>query len=158
MFQSIRLSCVFLLLIATVGNARWSAFAHVTPETREDFDLPVCVVSTKTGRENVTIQVQTYEPSGFSKVAWLITTTEHLDSTDQEFRKYIWNDTESDSPIISIELLERQSEIEGISVTLPQSEMRRAYIYVDFPRPVNDGGYYYSIDLATFADHRDKGC
>ena len=28
--------------------------------------------------------------------------------------------------------------------------MRRAYIYIDYPRPVDDGGYYYSIDLAHY--------
>ncbi len=30
--------------------------------------------------------------------------------------------------------------------------MARSYVYIDFPRPVNDGGYYYSVDLAYYLD------
>jgi hypothetical protein len=30
--------------------------------------------------------------------------------------------------------------------------MQRSYLYIDFPQPVLDEGYYYSIDLAYYLE------
>ena len=37
-----------------------------------------------------------------------------------------------------------------VEVVLSDDAMKRSYLYVDFPQNVDDGGYYYSIDLAYY--------
>lgn len=152
-----------LLLCAAQGAlAVFSEFVHITPETRDDYGLEVCVSSDAKDINGVLIRVRI--PRDGHKVAWLITSTSHLDPEKQKFRNHIWKDPDgnspsSDSPIVKISLLgHSDSDPENVHIEIPRSEMSNSYVYVDFPYAVFDGGYFYSVDLDAFSEIDDGEC
>lgn len=42
-------------------------------------------------------------------------------------------------------------------IELDRDTMKRAYVYIDYPPTVMDGGAYYSIDLPAFLARHEKG-
>ncbi len=133
-------------LIALEANAVFSGFAYVTPETEADYPIEVCVDQSGTGPIEVSVQFE-----HGSKRGWLITTHHYLDRHSQEFRQILWDDSATDSPIESISRLQYDGETEITRVSVPRELFARSYLYFDFPRPVYDGGWYYSVDLSTFS-------
>ncbi len=153
MARTALLLAVMLFSAATI--AVFSAFAHITPDTQKQFGFEVCVEQGILDTDPVEVSVRAEGPlTG----GWLITTSEYVGPEDQEFRQYIWYDTVSESPIESIENL-RYDEENGVSrASVPREVFLRSYLYYDFSEPVFDGGYYYSIDLSTFAGFDSDDC
>lgn len=158
-----------LLLISGDAIAAWAALANVTPETREEYGIEVCVSQSKVEPGTAVIRLPMPEPSKdefeqiFGRATWLITTSKYVEPMDQGFRVYIWDDVVPEergleSPIQSIELLEWREDIEGVEVEISKDLMERSYLYIDYQQMVIDGGYYYSIDLSTFVDTDDGDC
>jgi hypothetical protein len=150
-----RFALIFLVLYAAPCYATWSGLAHVTPETQEKFKIRVCIAEVPTDNLSVEVYVWTRRADA---TGWVITTKEYVQPSRQSFRRYIWNDQIDDSPIESIESIEYDEVPIPIRVYLNRSLLSRSYVYFDWPTPIFDGGYYYSIDLSTFADRVQHKC
>jgi hypothetical protein len=93
------------------------------------------------------------------KKVWLILCKQSLRSARQNFRSTIWEAIENDKEIVKINQLKSgqislsetgSQQYAYVEVVLSRDEMKRSYIYIDYPSEVHDGGYYYSIDLAYY--------
>lgn len=151
------LIALILVLVAVQAHAAWSAFAHVTPETEKQYELVVDMTPIQNEKGSFRIK---FSAVGYDhKQAWLIIASDKLTEKEQELRGYIW---ESIKPPKQI-LVKAKLSPHGIGalsskrdkpiyyeVELSSEMIERAYIYIDFPSMVLDGGYYYSIDLPTY--------
>ncbi|MCI5208867.1 MAG: hypothetical protein D3910_08750 [Candidatus Electrothrix sp. ATG2] len=101
-----------------------------------------------------------FSPFGYDhKHAWLVIASKPLLEKEQELRTPIWGQGEMSR---SIELLAKLSPMkyEQVTkenykeskyiVTISRDLAYRSYVYIDFPRLVFDGGYYYSIPLSSY--------
>ena len=79
------------------------------------------------------------------KHAWLILSSRKLSKNEQNLRYYIWEGTGAPANMVLKSKINPATN--DYEVKLTNQIIHSAYIYIDFPRPVNDGGYYYSIDL-----------
>ncbi len=149
------LPLLLLALFAFEANAAFSMFVHVTPENQKEYGFHVCVDRNYLDTELVEVRIRGEQPL---RGGWLIITHEYVDESGQQFREYIWNDNATDSPIESITDLQHDEEYGVTRVLLPQDAFPRSYLYFDFPEPVFDGGFYFSIDLSTFADSAKDDC
>lgn len=151
------LTLVFLFLTLQ-AQAVWSEFAHVTPDTQEKYKLDVSITPIVGSENRFLIRL---EAVGYDhKLAWLIVSSETLSVKDQELRDYIWSAAKPEKEIlIKTKLMPTgvggfpssdQGEKRFYEVELDSQFISRAYIYIDFPSQVFDGGYYYSVDLGSF--------
>ena len=92
---------------------------------------------------------------------WLVECKKSLPTEQQNFRPLVWGETDEDGVVVSIKPMERQSvagaetervQYAYVEIALPNEQLTRSYLYIDFPQPLNDGGYYYSIELAYYLD------
>ena len=67
----------------------------------------------------------------------------------QDFRNYIWSKIPNRDDILVKAALLPTEEMK-IQFVLDKDLAMKSYVYIDFPKPVLDGGYYYSIDLKTY--------
>ena len=130
-------------------------FVHVTPENQEEYGFDVCVDRDYLDMDLIEVMIRGERPL---RGGWLITTREYVDPSGQQFRQYIWDETAADSPIESITDLAHDEEAGVTRVLLPRDIFPRSYLYFDFPEPVFDGGFYFSIDLSTFAEIAGDDC
>lgn len=95
------------------------------------------------------------------KHVWLITCSGELADDQNEFRESIWksdlNDSHidvpvepGDSPAPSCTKDDLRAENGFVEVVLSANLMSRSYIYIDYPRPLFDGGCYYTINLPAY--------
>ena len=143
-----------LMLVASAASAAFSQFVHVTPENQDEYGFGVCVDWNYLDMELVEVMISGERPL---RGGWLITTHEYVDPAGQQFRQYIWGET-ADSPIESITDLQHDEEAGVTRVLLPREMFSRTYLYFDFPEPVFDGGFFFSIDLSTYADSAKDDC
>jgi len=153
---------LFILFFTAQAHASWSAFAYITPETQEKYKLEVSISPIDGVRKKFLIR---FNAVGYdSKLAWLIVTEEPLSEKGQELRDYIWSGVKTESEIL-IKSKMMPTGIGGFSskdkkkerfyeIELDSELIKRAYIYIDFPSMVFDGGYYYSVDLGAFLENR----
>ena len=144
-----------LVLVASVAGAAFSAFVHVTPDNQQEHGFDVCINRNYLDMQLTEIRIRGERPL---KGGWLITTREYVEPSGQRFREYIWDDSIDDSPIESITELQHDEEAGATRVLMPQEMLSRSYLYFDFPEPVFDGGFFYSIDLSTFAQFDSERC
>ena len=138
------------VLLWSTAAAVFSALAHITPDTQAEFGFDVCVDQGALDSGYVDVGVRWVRPL---PGGWLITTTEYVEPDGQAFRRYIWNDAISESPIESIERLRFDDEAGASVARVPRELLSRSYMYYDSSEPIFDGGFFYSIDLSTFAGH-----
>ncbi len=143
-FRRIIFFCLLALFCSDSG-AVWSKFAHVTPETADEYGIEVTIkrVSSKSQRFRV------YVSKGSKhQVATLIETVRSLDKSTQEvLRTILWG--RSFPPIdlaMKVRLSEKNS---GYQFEIKPCN-RNFYLYIDFPRVIADGGYWYSVDLNKY--------
>lgn len=146
-----------LMALVVQAHAAWSAFAHVTPETEKKYELAVYLTPIQSEKDSFRIKVTAV---GYDhKQAWLIIASEKLTGEEQELRAYIWESIRPQKRILvkaklsprgTSESSSRRDESRYYEVELSSEMLERAYIYIDFPSMVLDGGYYYSIDLPTY--------
>ena len=145
--------------------ANWSRYAHVTPKSENAYDLNVYV--SPTNEENTTYLIRLPAISFPSKQAWLIVTPKPISPKEQNQRTRFWGDDLNTKNIESIIPLRPngipifsqadEPDIEKYyEVIIPAHEADRAYIYIDFPTPVSDGGYFYSIDIGSYVKEIKK--
>jgi len=138
--------------------AIFSAFEIITPETvQEDFHPIVSYEKTIEGKNRVRI-------SQVKNKAWLIVCSEPLGDEKKEFRGLVWSlktdhkhlkDSWGMRPSMkSVEMISPIAATEGeIEIYLSDDLASRTYIAIDFEYPVDDGGFYYTIDIPKFHQH-----
>ena len=151
---------ILFLSLTRRGHAGWSDFAHVTPTTEKEYNLQVQLIPLDTGESRFKIKCRAV---GFDeKLAWLIITEKALSSQEQRQRAHLWGSAQPEKAIrlktlILPEgvgaLMEEEEAPLFYEVELDAELMKTAYIYIDFPFPVKDGGYFYSIDLNAYLEH-----
>jgi hypothetical protein len=140
-----------LLLYINQSHARSSGFAHVTPESH--YGIKISMVPVIDNPNKVSIRF-----NGFyfdSRGVWLIVASSQLSSEEQNLRSFIWNKSESKNDILIKAQLKTSRRQKNENTRYYEFEIdskliNQSYIYIDYPSEVRDGGYYYSIDLATY--------
>ena len=146
-----------LLLLAQQATASWSAFAVVTPKSQSRYAVDIRSNVSDSGTCTVRFDAIHYP----HKHAWLILTSRKLSKEEQELRYFIWEHTNAPpglilkskiSPAIDqMKFMDHGNVSDAYyEVHVKNQPGHNAYIYIDYPRPVDDGGYYYSIDLGTY--------
>lgn len=134
--------------------AVFSAFELVTPNS-EDQDYHPKVELIKIENEQYLLRI-----SNVRNHAWLVSCKEEL-KKEKNFRSIIWKATSDAADIPhfwtlepNIEHLELITQVEvrenQIELILSQELASRSYIAIDYRTPVDDGGYYYTIDIPAF--------
>ncbi len=153
-----------LLTLSTQAFASASRYAYVTPETEHKYKLNVQVAPTNKEKTTYLIRLRAVEFP--VKQAWLIVTPEPISSAAQNQRARFWGETLTTDDAEFIVPL-RPNEVPMFSqsnepdkekyyeVLVPAEQINRTYIYIDFPSQVNDGGYFYSIDIDAYVK-KDK--
>ena len=153
-----KLILIFSLSLVNAAFAASSAFFVITPENEVEhpFLIQVKVVADNEERSRIRIvgAIDGY------RHAWLIVCKKYLNSSRQNFRGFFWYSSRHRE-------IERVTRLHPGQTTLPESgeqmyeyvevelsheQMRRAYIYIDYPFEIMDGGDYYSIDLAYYLE------
>ena len=139
--------------------AAFSQFVVIRPsnEARYPFVVQVHTVANKTD----TVRVRVTGPVDDAQKSWLIICRQPLLPAAQNFRHVIWGSKKRDRDIVKITRLHADRSVRSendklhyptVEAVLTHAEMQRAYIYIDYPSAVYDGGYYHSIDLAYYLD------
>lgn len=95
-----------------------------------------------------------------SQRAWLFVSTTSVDPCRPRFRDRFWFGAENEKVERWIQLFPGQTLLPGwrghlfpfVELELPPEQIRRACNDIDYPHPVDDGGYYHSIDLADYLE------
>lgn len=163
------ITVAYLTVTSPDARAQFSAFADVNSMNESKHGIKVEVAARKNQQHIYRIKTPMV---GGSKRCWLIVCKKKLGAKQQNFRDYIWTGESKKSDV----LLKAQLTLEkGIDVqyslhrdlfeppkelyiefTLHKDLVSRSYVYIDFPRPVLDGGYYYAIDLASYLKRSEK--
>jgi hypothetical protein len=156
---------VFLLLLSTSSYvyAFWSSYAHVPSVTESEFNLTVSVVHVSEGNGSYLVRLKAVAYP--YKQAWVITTLQSIPPNEQNQRARFWGKELSLSGVESIiplrpterPFLNRLDDIEEgkfYELLIPAEQVHRTYIYIDFPEPIEDGGYFYSIDIGSYVKAR----
>lgn len=149
---------IFSLSLANAVFAASSAFVVITPENEGEhpFSIQVKIVPDQEERS----RVQIVGAINGSRHAWLIVCKKTLNSNQQNFRAFFWYGGRHEEIERAIRLYPGKTTLpesgdqmyEYVEVELSHEQMRRAYVYIDYPLEINDGGYYYSIDLAYYLE------
>lgn len=157
---------LLLTLLAPAASARFSKFACISPDTpNPDGALQVVpeVTFSSAAQDQVTVRVtiaprnQQYD----GRQCWLIICKKPVNPDRQDFRHAILlpkqprDDIERITPLtaapgVSPSAGGAASAARSIAVQLSRELASRAYIYIDYPSPVMDGGYYFSIDIPSY--------
>ncbi|HSS65457.1 MAG TPA: hypothetical protein VLS27_13560 [Gammaproteobacteria bacterium] len=135
-----------------------SRFVVITPENeaQHPFLVQIDAVAHGGGRSRVRVA----GPVGGDQRAWLVVCRKYVGSSRQRFREVLWFSAENGDIERLVRLLPQQAappesgaqRYSYVETELSREHMRRAYINIDYPRPVDDGGAYYSIDLAFYLE------
>ncbi len=149
---------ILWLSLVNAAFASWSEFIVITPKNEPEHPFSIQVKTVPDHEERSRIRV--IGPVDGRQHAWLIVCKKYVNSNEQAFRSALWSNAQNQN-------IERVIRLRPVQTTLPESseqsqpyvevelshkQMRRAYIYIDYPKPVDDGGYHYSIDLVYYLD------
>ena len=150
---------VILLLLANIAFASFSSFVVISPVNEQKYPFMIQVRPAESQKDHTYIRI-IGPVDGYQKV-WLIVCKRPLQPARQNFRSAIWEGMEQNTEIVSKTRLEPKKitlpETGGqqyvyVEATLSNEEMQRSYLYIDYPAAVDDGGFYYSIDLAYYLE------
>jgi hypothetical protein len=153
-------SVVFVLIaiISLQSHAGFSMFLNVEPDT--PYELDEGIESMRVEKmEDGSFLVKV--PEFLFKHIWLITCNWELKDDQKELRDDIWKSNKDDR-VLDVTAKQGDNSAQTctkdvmsaedgfVDVILSDDFMSRSYIYIDYPNPVFDGGYYYSIDLPAY--------
>ena len=152
--RTIALVCVSLTgdFCVSPARAQFSAFAHVTRANQKDYNVGVRVLPVDAeGKQCRVVVSGIYD----GQRAYLIVGRTPLSPDEQNFRAFFWHEGRSRDDVLSVSPLPLRPTLKSVynqylECVVDTSRFATSYIYVDYPHSVADGGYYYSIDLATF--------
>ena len=141
---------VFIFFCASNAFADFSQFVRITPETQEKYkeDITISIIEEMEGMFAVTVSTRIN--------TWFIAFGEGLPEEDQNFRDLVWDDKDIGREVLNkqivydakMEVVEKKDTIE---LLIDTELMKRSYIYQDEASDrVLDGGFYFTVDLATF--------
>ncbi|WP_148747789.1 hypothetical protein [Colwellia echini] len=155
-----------ILLLSFHVQASWLKFGHVTPFTESEYKIEINASISKINKTSVNFHLTNLPKN---KDVFLIQTKEHRPSYEQKFREEIWDEyieenrrtkmntgyekNQSNPIILNVKLKPVSVDKYGIkvySIDIDKEKMKTSYIYIDYPKSVRDGGYYYSIDLKEY--------
>ena len=153
------LALLLVFLHTNIAFAIFSEFVVITPnnEAQHSFLIQAQPLKNKPGFTRVKVIGPIHNHMG----VWLIECKQSLLPESQNFRMTIWGYKQFNDDIIKITpLTPDQTTLPGkgsqkypyVEVVLSNKVMQRSYLYIDFPREVKDGGYYYSIDLPYYLE------
>ena len=153
---------IFILILSVslmkAAFAASSTFVVITPENETEHPFLIQVKGVAGHKEHSRVRV--VGANDASRHAWLVICKKYVYASRQNFRNYFWYGEQ-------VKEIERVVELHPTQTTLPKSgdqvydyvevelshdQMRRAYIYIDSAFEINDGGYFYSIDLAYYLE------
>ena len=146
-----------MLMYMKPASASFSAFVVITPENAAEYHFQV--QAQPMDNQAGLVRVRVIGPVDGDKKAWLITCKQSLLPDKQNFRSVLWEGKAHDKDIVQIKRLTTskgvlpetgEKQLAYVEVVLSSEEMKHSYLYIDYPRMVDDGGYYYSIDLAYY--------
>lgn len=159
---NMKLNITLIILILWNGlNAMWSSFAYVTPETEKEYKIEVYVSEIPKDTSKYLIKIKSPNMHN-QKMAWLIISSGRIKKDDQIFRTSFWDGKIPEDVIVKTMLKPIEEDMlsdsykqkdlkqQTFEIVLDKNMIANAYVYIDFSRVVKDGGYYYSIDLATY--------
>ena len=148
---------IIMLLATNIAIAAFSSFVVITPENEAKH--PFLIQPQPVENQANLTRIRVIGPVDGHKKVWLIMCKQTLRPASQNFRSTIWEAIENDKEIVKISQLKSgqislsetgSQQYAYVEVVLSSDEMKRSYIYIDYPGEVYDGGYYYSIDLAYY--------
>lgn len=150
------LTVLVLLAFASAAMAAFSRFVVITPENEAEHRFLVQVQAMTDYRDRSRVRVVGAVVEHLR--IWLVVCRTSVHADEQHFRDVFWFDANNENIERYIRLFPEQTTLPEsgdqlhsfVEVELPHEQLRRAYIYIDHPRPVLDGGYFYSIDLAYY--------
>lgn len=157
--KTIALALISLLLCGRL-IAAFSAFEIITPDfDSKDYHPTVSYREVTEGKNLITIL-------NVKNHAWLVVCSEPKKETEKEFRAAIWGlnvdhnylrESWGMNPEMEqIDLISPLQAIEGkIEIHLSDDLASRAYVVIDYASPVDDGGFYYTVDIPEF--NKQKG-
>jgi hypothetical protein len=149
-----------ILLACTPLLAIFSAHELINPDFDSD-DFHPTVTYKNIGEKKNLLTV-----SGVNNNAWLVVCSEPIKKGKKDFRSLVWSLSTDTSylrngwgmnpSMKSIELISPIRVKEGeIKIHLSGDLAARAYVVIDFDSPVDDGGFYYTVDIPEF--HKQTG-
>ena len=152
----ITLLCPFLPGANAYGV--FSEFARITPETEGQLQMSVQMLPVEGQDDKCQIVVPGVWPP---KRTHVIVCREKVAPERQNFREYLWSGNRKRTDVVSVTVVvppgrSRASRPDSTArprathVVLHRTLLGRAYIYIDFATPIEDGGYYYCIDLSAY--------
>ena len=158
-----RFILLIILLFTTPAYAVWSGFAALSKETsiHSATTKPQIEVLSTSDIQNKICSVKIYPKAEYpSKQAWLVVAKKQLSIDEQKkLRNVIWGYAKKPEFLALITKLavlqnnpypQKNQEINLYEVSLDYSMAEQVYVFIDYPGPVLDGGYYYSIDINSY--------
>jgi len=129
-----------MLLYANIVLAAFSAFVVITPENeaKHPFLIQAQAVENQPDRTRIWV----IGPVEGRKKVWLIVCKQKLLPTSQNFRTDIWEGSENNTAIVTINQLTPgrttlpetgSQQYAYVEVVLSNDEMQRSYQYIDYP-------------------------
>lgn len=141
-------------LCVSKARGQFSAFAHVTRANQEDYTVNVRILPVDVQGKQYRVVVSGVHDE---QCAHLIVSKRPLSPGEQDFRPFFWREGRRREDVLPVLPLSMRPELKSRGAQYLECVMDAArfagsyiYIYIDYPHFVCDGGYYYSIDLATF--------
>lgn len=146
------------MLLATHSYAAIAIFIHVSPRSGnyESTALRVTPIKNKTNLFRIT-----FSSYNHSQRAVLVKLPHAISKKEQALLRHRILDSVRNKHDIALELKELKPSVsitasgnsdlpKHYEIEIDKDTMKRAYIYIDYPYVVADGGAYYSIDLPAF--------
>ena len=164
--MQIKLKLLILIVITLFtipAYAVWSGFAALSKEAsfHPTTAKPQIEVRSAVENERNICTVKIYPKAEYpSKQAWLVFAKKHLSIDEQKkLRGFIWGNTKKPEFLALFTKLavlqnnpysQKNPENNLYEVSLDYSIAEQVYVFIDYPGPVLDGGYYYSIDINSY--------
>ena len=147
----------FLVIVAT-SQATCTKFVHVCPGIKDEKSMfgryaidQAIIIPLKKNRFRVAVPIS-HTPLTKQRY-WRITCVAPCHDQNLNFRSTIWEYVYgkfSRQDIEKIESLQVDENAYVVRIDLSEDEIKRTYIYRDYPRLVMDGGYYYCVDIPAY--------
>ncbi|MBU0506265.1 MAG: hypothetical protein ABII18_10760 [bacterium] len=149
MIKIICLHIIFLFLILLLPFSTKAGFAkleHITKDNMAKHEINIKVTAVDENSFKYTIKAPMVDDE---TPAWLIECKTPLKPEEQDFRNYIWLGKRDQNDIIKKTRVNPNKE-HILEFTLTKEQALITYLYIDYARPLLDGGYYYTINLNLF--------
>jgi hypothetical protein len=141
--KHITLIFIIFVMFSSTALAGFAKHEIITKNTMAKHGINVMVTAINENNLKYTIKAPMVDNE---TPAWLITCKAPVTEKDQDFRNYIWIGKRDQNDIIKkIRLIPNDKKV--LEFTLAKQNAQQTYLYIDYAKPLLDGGYYYTINL-----------